>query len=341
MSNQTLLSDLAEAIQLREGVNGVSKALWLLFRGQAPSTQEWSRSVHLPVPVLAALRRELEKRDILSGDKRIVLTDEGKAILQSLFKSKDIPSCKCSFCIGLGTIIPTEAQSLIHKMKDISDNRPPVDVTLDQSHATPDTAIRKALLLLEKGLLHESILFIGDDDLISIACMLVRYRYFDDIEKLGDIMVLDIDKRYLEYIDEQSNGIIDTLEYDVRNDLPTTLQNQYHTAFTDPAYTVNGISAFAYRCHQATTEQGSLYLSMPKIDPQALGEVQSNLLQIGWTQQAQFERFNEYTGASIHAHVSNLYIWDKWNPINKFAGINTDFFYTAERKVKPESESPK
>lgn len=337
MSHHILLSELAEAIQLREGVNGISKALWLLFRGQAHSTQEWSRVVQLPVPVLAALRRELEKRDILADDKRIVLTDDGRSLLKSLFKSKEIPVSECSFCRGLGYILPTEAQSLIHKMKDISDNRPSVDVTLDQSHATPETAIRKALLLLEKGWLQESLLFIGDDDLISIACMLVRYRYFEDIEKLGEILVLDIDERYLDYIDDQSNGLIDTLEYDVRNDLPQTVQNHYHTALTDPAYTVNGISAFAYRCHQATTEQGNLFLSMPRVDPQAFGEVQTNLLQMGWTQQGQYDRFNEYTGASIHAHVSNLYIWEKWKPQGIFDGIQTECFYTAERKVKSES----
>jgi predicted methyltransferase len=164
--------------------------------------------------------------------------------------------------------------------------------------------------------------------------MLVRYRYFDEIENLGDIMVLDIDTRYLSYIEEQSKGLIDTLEYDVRNELPKTTQNHYHTALTDPAYTVNGIVTFAYRCHQATTEQGSLYLSMPKIDPQTFGEVQLNLLQMGWTQQAQYNRFNEYTGASIHAHVSNMYIWDKWKPSGAFGGIQTDCFYTAERNKK-------
>lgn len=333
-TNKYLLSELAALIRLREGSNGIAKALWYLFRGNTHSTHDWSRAVHIPVPVLAALRRELEKLNILSDDKRIVLTDEGKTILQTLFKSKEIPKSDCVVCDGLGYVLPTEAQSLIHKMREISENRPSVDVTLDQSHATPENSIRKAMLLLEKGLLDQSILFLGDDDLISIACMLVRYRYFDEVDSLGPMLVLDIDERYLNYIDDQSNGLIETFEYDVRKELPKVYQNQFHTALTDPAYTVNGITAFAYRCHEATDESGTMYLSMPHIDPQASGEIQTNLLQMGWTLRGQYNQFNEYTGASIHAHVSSLYIWEKWKANQTFSGIHTDMFYTAERKVK-------
>lgn len=334
MSTQNILSELAESIRLREGANGIAKALWYLFRGNAHSTHDWSRAVHIPVPVLAALRRELEKRSILSEDKRIVLTDEGKTLLQTLFKSKEIPKSDCPVCVGLGYILPTEAQSLIHKMSDISANRPTVDVTLDQSHATPENSIRKAMLLLEKGLLDQSILFMGDDDLISVACMLVRYRYFDDVKSLGKMVVMDIDERYLHYIEEQSNGLIETSVYDVRNPLPDEYHHQFHTALTDPAYTVNGITAFAFRCHEATDENGTLYLSMPHIDPQANGEIQTNLLQMGWTLRGQYNQFNEYTGASIHAHVSSLYLWEKWKPNTAFSGIHTERFYTAERKAK-------
>jgi len=93
-----LLTELAAAIHLREGTNGVSKALWQLFRGSAHSTREWSKSVQIPVPVLAALRRELEKCGVLEADKRIKISQTGQKFLSLLFKISEVPSSICPSC---------------------------------------------------------------------------------------------------------------------------------------------------------------------------------------------------------------------------------------------------
>ncbi len=338
MSNinpQSLLAELADAVSLREGANGISNALWCLHSGKAYSTHEWSRSVRLPVPVLAALRRELEKREILASEKRIVISEHGKKILEEIFHTKSIPTSTCPACHGLGLVTPPAIYSLIEEMDKIGANRPPVDVTLDQSHATPQTAIRKALLLLEHGLLQQSILFMGDDDLISLACFLVRKHFINNPENVGGIHVLDIDPRYLDYIKSISGDTIATAEYDVRQDLPRQYHQQFKTVLTDPAYTLNGITTFAFRCMQAVHDEGFLYLSMPQVDPAVSGQVQSKLLDMGWTLRDQYKNFNQYIGASIHAHVSSLYIWQKWKlcreNLSAFLSGNPEF-YTADRK---------
>lgn len=278
-----LLPELAASIQLREGTNGVSKALWQLYRGNAHSTREWSKSIQIPVPVLAALRRELEKCGILEADKRIKISQTGQKILSQLFQISEAPSSKCSSCQGNGLLMPPQGYEIVEEFTAIAANRPSVDVTLDQSHATPETAVRKAMLLLEKGWLHRSIVFMGDDDLISVACYLVRQRFIPDQQTPGKLAVADIDARYLEYIEEQTKASIETTMYDVRKPLPKEWENRFHIAVTDPAYTVNGITTFASRCHDVVDENGILFLSIPHKDNQSAGLIQQNLLSQGHT----------------------------------------------------------
>jgi len=210
------------------------------------------------------------------------------------------------------------------------------DVTLDQSHATPETAVRKAMLLLEKGWLHRSIIFMGDDDLISVACYLVRQRFIPDHQTPGKLAAADIDTRYLEYIKEQTKASIETTVYDVRKPLPTEWKNRFQLAVTDPAYTVNGINTFASRCHDAVDENGILFLSIPQMDNQSAGLVQQKLLHQGWVLRESYSNFNEYLGASIHAHTSNLYLWEKWKASSQEnqLDLSGEPFYTADVKFK-------
>lgn len=310
-NKQQWLVDLANAIQLREGVEGVTKALWILYQDKAFSTRNWSKSIHIPVPVLAALRGELEKINFLESGNKIAVTEEGRKILRYIFGDQTCPEMQCSSCNGLSRILPPEAYPVLEEFRQIAARRPEVDVTLDQSHATPETAIRKALLLLEKGLLSNPLFFLGDDDSISLACLLVRRCFLGKNTETGKMIVADIDRRYLDFISLESGGEIETIEYDVRNELPEKLKKSCRIALTDPAYTENGITLFAYRCLEAVAEKGTLFLSMPIPSPKILRNIQLNILQQGWSIEEIWPRFNEYHGASIHAHVSSLFICNK------------------------------
>lgn len=332
---QQWLVNLANAVQLREGVEGVTKALWILYQDKAFSTRNWSKCLHIPVPVLAALRRELEKENFLEAGNKIVVTEEGRRILRFLFGEQKCPDMLCPSCKGLTRILPAEAYPVLEEFRAIAERRPAVDVTLDQSHATPETAIRKALLLLEKGLLTNSIFFLGDDDAISLACMLVRRHFIGQSTESGKLAVADIDRRYLDFISAESGGSIDTIEYDVRHELPETIRHSFRVALTDPAYTENGITLFAYRCLEAVTDNGSLFLSMPIPSPNILRNIQLNILQQGWSIEEIWPRFNEYHGASIHAHVSSLFICNKEKdvaPENSFA-LRYTSLYTGDMRT--------
>jgi len=326
------LVEIAESVRLREGAEGIAKALWALAGGSARSTHEWSRILSIPVPVLAALRRELEKRDILQPGSGLHLTEAGKRFLDSLFGLKESPDALCPTCRGKGRILPPQALPLLDEFAAICASRPTVDVTKDQSHATPETGIRKALLLLEKGLLGKSILFLGDDDFISVACLLARKRFLSDSAGGGKLTVLDIDRRYLDRITEISQGEIVVREYDVRNEFSFPEPEPFLVALTDPPYTVNAITTFAYRCRQAMQAGGTLFLSMPLPDTETLGEIERNLIGMGWSLREIYPQWNEYIGASIHAHHSSLFVCEKLlrePPENSFQLRYTPF-YTAD-----------
>lgn len=332
MGNQACFVELAEAIRLREGAEGISRALWLIFNGNIHSTNEWSRTLHIPVPVLAALRRELEKRDILQTGSGLILTSSGKSLLEHLFHSRAIPSSSCPTCLGSGRVVPAEFYPLLQEYTRICDQRPDVDVTLDQSHATPETGIRKALLLLEKGWLGRSLLFLGDDDLISVACFLVRKHFMPDTAVLGKILVNDIDSRYLDLIQTVSHGEIAIQNHDVRNEWPNGFTQKFDAALTDPPYTVSAISTFAYRCCQVLNQPGQLLLSMALPDSEGLGEIERNILSFGCVVREIFPHFNRYIGASIHAHTSSLLLCEKYTacPPENFPQLRYTPFYTAD-----------
>ncbi len=327
-----LLAELADSVRLREGIEGITRAFWIIRSGQARSTHEWSRKLKIPVPVLAALRRELEKRDLLRPGQGLELSDRGRKILDGLFGGMEAPDMNCPSCKGEGRVIPPQAMPVLDEFKTICERRPDVDVTLDQSHATAETGIRKALLLLEKGLLGRSLFFVGDDDLISVACWLVRRRFQRQSGKLNPMCVVDIDRRYLDLIQEVTNGEIAVREYDVRSDLSDDLRGAFMVALTDPAYTVNALTAFCKRAYEALGDPGTLFLSMPIPDTGTLRTIQRNLLDMGWGINEIYPQFNRYYGASIHAHVSSLFICEKDSsiPPEKLFELRYTPFYTGE-----------
>ncbi|MBZ0254714.1 bis-aminopropyl spermidine synthase family protein [bacterium] len=329
------LDELSKAVRLREGVEGVTRALWSLYQNPGISTHDWSWHVQIPVPVMAAMRRELEKRDFLQQVRTLITTPNGDAILERLFGNPGAMPFTCISCQGRGNVLPPQAMPVVEEFASICDERPDPDMTLDQSHATPETGILKALFLLNKGLLGRSLFFMGDDDLTSVACYLVRKQVYQDQKGLGTIASVDIDSPYLDLIREVTKKQVETYQYDAREDLPSDLAGRFDVALTDPPYTLNGASAFAYRCREATKPQGLFVLSMPPPGVDEWWEIQHNLLQMGWSLRETHPQFNEYEGASIHAHASSLYLWEKSSRPSPEIQINLRYtpFYTGERRI--------
>ena len=59
---ESLCGKIAQATDLQEGPQGVEAVLRAVHRLQPASSKEVARELGLPVPVVAAIRRELERR---------------------------------------------------------------------------------------------------------------------------------------------------------------------------------------------------------------------------------------------------------------------------------------
>lgn len=114
--------------------------------------------------------------------------------------------------------------------------RPAPSVTFDQLYCTPDTTERRADRIRKafsgrKG----KILFLGDDDLGSVTLA-------QDFE--GEIHMLDLDQRLLQYVNEQAPSVI-THSYDlIGSGVPVEFYESFDAVVLDPPWDIWGAWAF-------------------------------------------------------------------------------------------------
>lgn len=187
--------------------------------------------------------------------------------------------------------------------------RPVPKREFDQFLATPETTARRASLLNFFGDIRgKRLLFLGDDDLTSLAIASFRTA--------GEIVVLDIDERILETIKTVSNEQdfkVKTLIYDARNKFPTSLQGKSDVVFTDPPYTPAGMELFISRSIEALDLKnqavrlyacyGSSDRAKERFLPIYEMFIDSGLI-IRWI----FDKFNRYEGAGSIGSASSLFV---------------------------------
>src|SRR5437763_7117093 len=140
---QALLKRVAERSQLREGPQGIENVLRAVFRAQNDTAAEFltgralARIARLPVPVITAVRRELEHEGLIEPGPHIRLTAEGQTALSKDWGWAASPglqsSVVCKACEGTGVapVDPPWEGVLASLRRHFKDN-PGVDVTLDQ-----------------------------------------------------------------------------------------------------------------------------------------------------------------------------------------------------------------
>jgi hypothetical protein len=201
--------------------------------------------------------------------------------------------------------IPPVHEPILEKLRDYSSRRPSSDPKLDQAHATPETALRRALYMLDGGsLAGRNVLFLGDDDLTSIAAGLLRVA--------KGITVVDIDGRLLEAItgisEEEGLGITCVL-HDLREPLPEELRGAFDTFLTDPPYTLPGLELFLSRGIQALMwrKTSTAYLAYSDKPPLEMLEVHGAINWMGLYVDELIPRFNMYIGAEILGNTTSMF----------------------------------
>lgn len=152
----------------------------------------------------------------------------GKFILNES-KEKKHSNYLCNKCNGKRIIID-EFSSAIDKLKEIWNKKPKPTLIFDQRPVTLNTTInRVAYLLHNNDVVGKKIVFLGDDDLTSIALALTN--------KDCEIIVFDIDRRLIKFINDIAKGndlSIEAYELNVLDNIPNKYKNFFDVLMTDP-----------------------------------------------------------------------------------------------------------
>ena len=310
MDDVSLLDTVARATRLREGPAGVAAVLRAVFRAGSLRLQDAAREARLPLPVTTAIRRELEKAGLLKRKHGLALTDRGRAFVETTLGLGVTHDVSCPACGGRGLIIPGEVRGAVERLAALIAEAPSVDVTLDQCPCEPETAILRALLMLETGALEgRRVLILGDDDSLSVAIGLAG-RALGKGDLTRGVTVIESDPRRVAFLREAAarEGIaIEAIEHDLREPLPDGLAGAFDTAATDPPYTLAGAKLFLGRAAAALKGDGTCFFSFTRWPPDQLAELQRIMLDLGFAVRAVHPGFNRYLGANVLGNVGDMF----------------------------------
>ncbi|QWG17698.1 bis-aminopropyl spermidine synthase family protein [Bradyrhizobium sediminis] len=316
MAATSILDLIAQATRLREGPSGVSAMLRAVYRGGPLRLQDAAREARLPLPVATAVRRELEKAGLLERKHGLTLTGDGRELVERDLGMSTRIDVTCATCAGHGIVIPDSLQDEVARLAEIITHAPSVDVTLDQAPCSPDTSMRRALLMLQNGALEgKRVLLLGDDDSVSIAIGLVgRALRQNDLTKADltrGVTVIDADERRLAFLRDAAarEGLaIETVHHDLRRPLPPALRHSFDTIETDPPYTLEGARLFLARGCEALTAaaDGHCFFSFAHWPPSQTLDLQKVFVELGLAVRAVWPNFNRYAGASVLGNLGQL-----------------------------------
>lgn len=305
---QSFCGTIADKSHLREGPKGVERIIRELYRFQEKKigNKELSRIVQIPVPVLSAVRSELLKEGFLKT-KSLLSSEALKWIrgeMGLLYRIDFLQEFS-----SLSTLQVSEKYlDFFAPVIEFLNKRPPPEYKYDQSRSTPETVLKRALLMLKNGDVEgKRITILGDDDGVTMALAFLNCA--------KKIFVLDVDSRVLEVItsfaNEYSfNDIVKTQLWDLRTSFPKEWLGSYDTFETDPPYTVAGFKLFTDQAVKLLDPiiGGSGYISFGNKSPYETWACQQYLIESGFVINSFFPDFNQYHGATILGNSSNLYV---------------------------------
>jgi N4-bis(aminopropyl)spermidine synthase len=311
MSDPSILHAVARATRLREGPSGVSAVLRAVYRAGALRLQDAAREARLPLPVASAVRRELEKAGLLERKHGLSLTKKGHELVERDLGFYTKTDAACQTCAGRGIVVPPELGSLVEHLSGIVAQAPAVDVTLDQAPCTPDTAVLRALLMLQNGALEgRRVLILGDDDSVSLTIGLLG-RALGKPDLCRSLVVVDADARWLAFLRdgaEREQVSLETVHHDLRQPLPAALHGAFDVFETDPPYTLEGAQLFLARGREALRGgfEGLGFFSFAQWPASQMFELQKVITALGFAVRAVRPDFNRYAGATVLGNIGQL-----------------------------------
>lgn len=311
-----ILADVAKATSLREGREGVATILRIVANDGPLALRDLARLVRMPLPVVSAIRRELETLKLLERGQGVALSAKGRAFARDelgLEAPQPEPAApgrppRARPDDAGDTLDPILAPLLPAMEAHLADG-PKVDVTLDQAPCTAETALRRALAMHRAGALAgRRILLLGDDDSLSIAIGLVAGALAAQPRRLT---VLEIDPERLAHLERGAARLdfpFERIAHDMRDPVPEALRGGFDVFATDPPYTLPGMALFVARGIEALAAGPGLpvFLSYADLGPDDRLTLQARLTELGLAVLRMRPSFNRYGGASILGSVGQM-----------------------------------
>ena len=305
-----IVREVATAVGLREGEAGVRAVLAALARLEPVSIRRISRTVELPVPIVASVCGELRKREVVSEERPAQLTEMGRGLFGGgQLGLRTIATCPT--CAGRSVVVPGELSGLAVELTKVARNAPRPRLELDQCHCTVGTKLRRVLAMHQAdALVGRRILLLGDDDLMSLALAAVVHRFGCD-STIATLGVVDADPELVAFLNEHLAGSpfpLSCVQHDLREPLASDLRRGFDTIVTDPPYTVDAARLFMSRAADALAGPGgNVFFSFGSKRPGASFQVQRAIGELGFAIRRLVPDFNEYVGAGTLGGTSQLY----------------------------------
>lgn len=309
------IEEVKTKVRLQEGVQVIEQLLVASYMRPGISTKELARHTYLPVPVAAAIKKELIKAGALIQERGVRCTSAGSVYVEHELGYGGIDQDLYQKLMAEETDWQPELSDVLARLTEILEQRPQVDVQIDQSQCTVETSLRRAVLCLrEHSLIGRNILCVGDDDLVSISLGLLLKRLFPNAkDQRAAITVMDIDERFLRFIQRAAAKeclSVTCRHIDLRQPLPEGWNGQYDCFFTDPPYTLQGLTLFLSRGISALKhEKGCpIFLSFAHKSPDFTWSMQREFVRMGLSVKQVLLHFNQYIGAQMLGNSGQMIV---------------------------------
>lgn len=303
-----ILEAIYQNVNLKEDISIIKHYVFLLLCYPNISVKELAHQLFLPIPIVSAIKNELKKQQMVTAHKGITVTAKGEVIIRQELSIEHVDTKRYLQAISM-----QDCSELFPDVGNIYQNRPAVDVTIDQAKCTIETAFKRASYLLQKReTITGSLLCIGDDDLVSVASAFLYHYITHGKGEDFQVTVVDKDPRIGDYIRKISQSYrlpISCVLHDLMMPIPEELTHKFDCMITDPPYTLNGLELFITRGLACLKKNKgiSIFLSYPHKPLMERLQIQEFLTTHRIVINHMKERFNHYEGAGIIGGVSDFY----------------------------------
>lgn len=295
------------------------------------------RLSHATMRFLCAFWKQMVAERLLTAtDGKLTLTEKGRDLVLALGISP-AQEAVCDACEGRGVDFRKLFRKAAERFIAICKDRPETIQDYDQGYVTEATTLARIAFAWQRGDLEgKEIIVLGDDDLMSIATTLTGTP--------KRVLVLDIDERLINFINEVAEREelvnLQAVRHDLREPVPDEWLSAFDTFLCDPTESFVGFKAFVERgllCLKGVGSAGYFGLTHVESSLDKWARIQQFLLESG---AVITDLRDDFSGYVNWGYIETMRSW-KWLP-TKVVPKSVWYcsaFYRIELLRKPQLEN--